>query len=222
MLLLFVLNAIAQDKAPMFSRTNDYAVKKENLHNAKVISDAIPAYPSAWIDKVVSTEIIGTCNGKTLVATGTSAELTNAQRSILNSIDLGTELIINMKYTCRNGVSGEAESNNMHFSALVVPETEAQFPGGLEEMSNYLKKNALNALSEEEFKKLSIVIKFTVNERGEIHGGKISGSTDPGTELLLLEAIYKMPKWKPAVNSSGASVKQEFEFGKKGNSGEGC
>jgi len=45
-------------------------------------------------------------------------------------------------------------------------------------------------------------------------------SGDQKTDKLLLKAINKMPKWKPAENSDGIKVKQEFEFS-VGNCG-GC
>ena len=57
------------------------------------------------------------------------------------------------------------------------------------------------------------VVIFAINEAGEIVNAKISRSSgDSKTDKLLLETIYKMPKWKPAKNSKGIKVKQIFEF----------
>ena len=61
---------------------------------------------------------------------------------------------------------------------------------------------------------------FTVNEEGEIVNAKISQTSgDSKTDKLFVEAINKMPKWKPAQNSKGVKVKQEFIFNL---SGGGC
>ena len=37
-------------------------------------------------------------------------------------------------------------------------------------------------------------------------------SGDAATDKLLLKAITKMPKWKPAETTDGTKVKQAFEF----------
>jgi TonB family protein len=55
---------------------------------------------------------------------------------------------------------------------------------------------------------------FTVSEAGEIVNTKISKTSgDAKTDKLMIEAINKMPKWKPAENAKGIKVAQEFEFG---------
>jgi TonB family protein len=54
-------------------------------------------------------------------------------------------------------------------------------------------------------------VKFTVNEEGGIMNPKmLRTSRDSKADKLVLEAISKMPKWKPAQNSKGVKVKQEF------------
>jgi len=54
-------------------------------------------------------------------------------------------------------------------------------------------------------------VKFTVNEEGKIVDALIfRSSEDPKADQLLLDAINKMPEWKPARNSTGMKIKQEF------------
>ena len=83
------------------------------------------------------------------------------------------------------------------------------------ELTNYLKKNIINKISEtnpsKQFPRVTAI--FTVNEEGKIIDAKISrSSNDPEVDKLLLETITKMPNWKPAENSEGIKVKQEFTF----------
>ena len=54
---------------------------------------------------------------------------------------------------------------------------------------------------------------FTVNEEGDVVDAKISKTSgDLLTDKLIVEGISKMPKWKPAKNSKGEKVKQDFIF----------
>lgn len=81
-------------------------------------------------------------------------------------------------------------------------------------MTQYLRENAINKIPETTSKQLQqALVGFTVNEKGAIANVQISKTSgDPNTDKLLLEAINKMPKWRPAEDSKGVKVKQEFEF----------
>lgn len=197
-----------------YTRNNSISIKIENLPSANLLSDVIPDYPSLWIHTCVSSEITGICDGKTTSAISTNDTLSNEQKTILKSIDLGTVIQINMVYKYNNTVNNTIETDKMHLSAIIMPETEAEFPSGYEGLTNYLKETATNKIPESKIKQLSRVsVKFIINEEGEINGTKISKSSfDPITDQLLLDAVNKMPKWKPAKNSKGIKIKQEFEF----------
>ncbi|MBK6838306.1 MAG: hypothetical protein IPG90_08535 [Bacteroidetes bacterium] len=72
----------------------------------------------------------------------------------------------------------------------------------------------INKITElETGQQLEGVVRFTVNEEGEIIDPKIKVTTNnPKSDKLLLDAIRNMPKWKPATNSQGGKMKQDFEF----------
>ena len=154
-------------------------------------------------------------------ADGKTEELNMQQKNLLNSVDLFSHIVINVKYRDENAATAKMDIREMHVSLTVIPESEAEFVGGTEKMKKYLKESAINKIDElTEKYMLNAIITFTVNEDGTIANAKISKSTgDPKTDDMLLAAINKMPKWKPAMNSNGAKVKQEFEF-RVGN--EGC
>jgi TonB family protein len=74
----------------------------------------------------------------------------------------------------------------------------------------YISENTISAISE---KIERAVVRFTVNEPGEIADAQISKTSgDPGIDELLLGVINNMPAWKPAEDANGAKVEQEFVF----------
>ena len=198
------------------------SVTMEKLNEAKLISDFIIGYPVNWIDEYVSVDILATCNGKFMKAISPNITLNAEQKNILNTVDLGTGIIINVKYKSRNIENNIIENKIMNVSMMVIPEVEAEYVGGEQQLKKYLRESVISKISETTYKLLQdsiAIVIFTVNEEGEIINGKISKTSgDLKTDKLLLEAIYKMPKWKPAKNSKGKKVKQEFEFS-VGNSG---
>lgn len=203
-------------------------VKKEKLQEAKLLSDFIPGYPSSWITSYTSVEISTICDGKLMKAVSSNDVLSAEQKNILNNVNLADDIVINVKYKYANLVTGGMENNNIHISMTVVPEIEAEYVGGRQQMINYLKENVIHKISESSLSgskessgnkqaKTKLfqegIVVFTVNEEGEIVNAKIfKTSGDSKTDKLLLETINKMPKWKPAKNSKGAKVKQEFEL----------
>lgn len=200
------------------------SIKKEQLIGVNLISDIIHDYPINWITDYISIEILGTCNGKFMIATSSNATLTEEQKYILNNIDIASDLVIDVNYTYKVPVTGVVEHNTMHVLMTVVPEIQAEYIGGHQQLINYLKEKSMHQFSEKDPKKVrQVVIRFTVNEEGKISESKITrASGDSKTERLLLDVINNMPPWKPAENAQGIKVKQEFEFIVGRNNGDGC
>lgn len=188
-------------------------IKRDTLTKATSLSDIIPHYPKNWISEYVSVDIQGTCDGKLVSATGPDDNLTASQKTILKKIDLGSDLIIDVKYKYLNQLDNLIENNKMHVTFTVVPEVEAEYIGGYQQMITYLKEKSANIIPEKSVSKSQIKIGFTINEQGDVTNAKITETTeDPKTCELLIEIINKMPKWKPAENSKGLKVKQDFVF----------
>jgi TonB family protein len=166
----------------------------------------------------VSVEILATCNSKVLTSQSTSDKLTPEQKNILNAADLGSDISIKIKFKYKNQAKDSLGSSKIiegKLAVTVVPETEAEFPGGFKQITEYLMKNVINKITEASTseKIRQAIVKFTVNEEGQVVDAKIlRTSTDPKIDDLLLNAINKMPKWVPAKNSKGIKVKQEFSI----------
>ena len=136
---------------------------------------------------------------------------------------MGSNIIVDVNYKYKNPVTNEINIHTMHAAVTLVPEIEAEYIGGYEQLRKYLKEKCIKKISElipKQFQQGSV--RFTVNEKGEIVNAEISMSSgDKAADKLLLDAINKMPKWKPAENSKGIKVKQQFQFS-MGNGNDGC
>ena len=195
-------------------------VKMKKLRDAKLISDIVDGYPTNWITSYDSVEILTTTNGIVTRAFSPKNVLSKEQKNLLNTVSLGSEIVINVKYKYKNPWNNKIENNNIHTAMTVVPEMEAQYIGGNSLLIKYLKENSFDKISESDFDNSHVLtIKFTVNEKGEIGNAKLTNtSKNPDIDKLLLGLINKMPNWKPAEDPNGKTVKQDFVF----SLGNGC
>ena len=189
-------------------------VIKSRLNAAAKLEDLYDGYPTNWLKDYVSTEIVSASNGKKVKASGMNNALTSEQKKILSSADLGAEVLINIRYKSKNSATDKSEIRSMSLSVTVVPDNEADFKGGKVQMKKYFSETVIDKISSDHFTSLNpSMIKFTVNEDGDIINARITMSTgDQEIDRLILESVNKMPKWIPAKNSDGMKVKQDFEF----------
>ena len=206
---------------PVFSQGLNFEVRGTNgrtltqtmILKANTMSDINPGYPSTWISEYIGTEISIIGEGKARKAVGKNEILSDDQKDLLHNASLGDNIIVDVDYKVANAIRG-MENRHMHFELTLTPEIQAQFPGGHQDLSAYLEDNAIYKISEEASRQMDpAIIRFTVTETGEISNAHVLQSSKiPDIDKLLLEAINKMPKWKPAENSNGLKLKQEFEF----------
>jgi hypothetical protein len=174
----------------------------------------------------VSVEILATGNGKVMSAQSVGSQLTTEQKRILQTAELGTDINIKINFKFKNQAGKSVGNENKIYegtlAVTVVPETEAEYPGGFSQLSDYFNKNVFSKINGESTtdKILMAAVKFTINEDGRITGAKMDKtSSDPQIDKLILDQTAKMPNWKPAKNSEGVKIKQEFSIP---FSGPGC
>ena len=215
LLLLFIFGTgYSQDLMYEVRGAYTRPVKKAVLDNATTMSDISPGYPSSWIKDYNSTEITTTGNGQVMKAAGTNEILTEEQRNIIQIADLGSDIVVNISYQYENSATLKMDTRHMNFKMTVVPEKEAEYSAGYDQLIKYLEDNAIHKITEKSSQPFpSMIVRFTVNEKGDIDNAFISqSSNDPEIDKIFLKAIHKMPKWKPAENAQGIKVKQDFEF----------
>ena len=208
---------------------NERPVTKEKLTQAKSLSNIVDYYPSNWIEKYESVEISSFIDGKEQKAVSKNQLLSAKQKYLLQSVDLANDLNITVKYKAKNDVSGNVEDNEINITLTIIPEKEAEFKGGYDEMIRYLKENSkvnTSGISPDLIHKT--FIQFTVTENGEIADIDLKrASGNPEIDKRMFELIRDMPEWIPAENSKGKKVKQNFELALNfefsfGQQGDGC
>jgi len=134
---------------------------------------------------------------------------------ILKTVDIGTDITVNIKYKSINSATDKIETREMNFVVTMVPEFEAQYPGGNNQLKKYLKENAVKRISDKDAGIMEYgKVRFAINEKGEAVDARIAKSSGISEiDKLLLDVINRMPKWKPAQDSKGVKYKQQFELG---------
>ena len=182
-----------------------------------VLSD--PQYNYTKIIEFVSIEISGNCQGKKYAAKSTGDRLTLEQKNILNTIDLGSDIDIAINFVYKgNAKKNLCEPNKIRegsYTVTVVPDTEAEYPGGNSQLTAYLNAKVFDKIPEgRDFDKtLQATVNFKIDAEGQVVDVNIPRSSYVQvSDSLLLQAFKSMPKWKPAKNSKGIKVKQEFSI----------
>jgi len=167
----------------------------------------------------VSIEITGVCRGKVLAAKGVSDKLSAEQKNILSNVDPGTNIRVRIRFRYKSWANLTPDESNRiregEYTAAVIPELEAAYPGGFKQLTDYILKNIFNkAPSPEAYRKIQqAVVEFTVNEEGKVINAVLSRkSSDAAIDKLILDAIRNMPQWKPAANAEGEKVKELFRI----------
>jgi hypothetical protein len=214
LLVLSVLSVFAQDLGFQVKGAYDRRIRAEKFEKATNMRDLIDGYPETWIAEYVSTGITVVSGDKVNKAMGHDDHLTADQVSLLKSAGLGDDIVVDVAFKSKNFITNELDIRYMHYTATLVPEHEAEYPGGEESMKAYLKENAISKIPNESFKELQqAVFRFTVDEQGRIVNARaITTSGNPKTDSLLLKSIKNMPEWKPAENSGGIKVTQDFQL----------
>jgi TonB family protein len=215
LLVFMTLFAVGFSQPLQFTVRGAYAfgANSEALREVRFMHQMIPFYTGSGVMKYLSTEVSAGCNGKELKATGRGDTLTAEQREVISQAEPGTDIVITIKYTFNNKIVPDKQAYTIQHVITVLPEVTASF-ASYKEMLQYLKLNTIDKLCDPNCKKFPFAtVRFTVNENGDVIGVRIGEtSADPKVDEVLIEAIRNMPKWKPAQNSKGKKVKQEFQF----------
>lgn len=208
------LSGFAQDLAYEVRGKYLKTVTKDVLEHSNLLSDIIAGYPVNWVKEYVSVDVLTEKDGKTELAKGENQVLNSEQKTILNKVDLDSEVHINVRYRSINSVTERKENNEMVVKMTVIPDIQAEFEGGDDNLKKYLKDNLIDRITENtppEFQKGKVV--FKIDSTGKLVDEEIlESSGDTNMDNFLLEVFRNMPNWKPAQNAIGEKVKQRFEF----------
>lgn len=189
-------------------------VTQSKLRSASALKDFIKDYPSNWIEDYVSVELTAVENGNSTAVKGVNANLNAEQKKLLSAMRLNAKLEVNIKYHRKNSVTGLTDLHTSHLVMTVIPETEAKFPGGETYLNNYINKNIVDRIDGDLMEVIrNCKVLFMVDEKGNVADAKMTSSTgDNKTDQLIMEALYEMPVWSPALDENKTKVRQQFEF----------
>lgn len=200
----------------------------EPAQASTLFPQAYRVYPVEYYNKIlefVSVEIAASIHGKSVVTKSQGSKLTAEQKNLLGAAEMGADILVKVKYHYKQPSQYDAgpvrETIEGKVLVTAVPDTEAEFPGGLKQATDYFARNVIARSTESNAveKIQRAIVRFTVNEEGRITDVKLSQkSEDPKIDKLLLDAMSNMPRWKPATDAKGNRVKQEIvlPFGRGG------
>jgi len=101
----------------------------------------------------------------------------------------------------------QEKENNIDVQPEIVfsPEVRPEFPGGVEGWRRFLQKNLKSRESDEAYK-ITVIVKFVVNEDGSISNLEIAQSGGQEFDNEVLRVMKKSPKWIAGSNG-GRKVK---------------
>ena len=77
-------------------------------------------------------------------------------------------------------------------------EIQPEFPGGRKAFITYLQNNLTKISIPDNLKGSTVVVQFTIDEKGEVNDAKIKKSVQPQIDKAAIKIINEMPNWNPA------------------------
>ncbi|NND33357.1 MAG: energy transducer TonB [Saprospiraceae bacterium] len=187
------------------------SITREELDEARSLTDLNKNFKSSWIKEYISIEILINHNGRIMKGLSHDDILTHEQKDIMTMADSETDISVRVLYMPKNTLKNN-EPKEIDFSFRLTPENNASYSGGFEELQRYIKQEAIDKMADGSFNPEDLAaIKFTINKAGQIvNTHLVESSKDESIDALLLQTIRKMPPWKPAEYDNGLKIKQDF------------
>ncbi len=149
------------------------SITKEKLKKANTLIDLNKNYKPSWIREYISVEILTSYKGKPRKAMGENITLNQEQKDIMNMADVGTDISVKVHYIPENTLKHN-DPKEINFTFSVEPENQAKFPGGQQQLKQYLKENLIDKISEAPFRKYQLaVVKFIIDEEEHIQEPRV-------------------------------------------------
>ncbi|MEI6020986.1 MAG: TonB C-terminal domain-containing protein [Bacteroidota bacterium] len=164
----------------------------------------------------VSIEIVVKSKGEYQNAKGTSHALNKQQKELLLMADLGTDIVVKLKFKYKEWISNADKDDGIkeaEYTLTVIPNEEAMMNGGYTQFSDYLNEHLVKPFpGKSNFNKIAqAAVQFSVNDKGEIIMPKlIRSSSDKKIDQAILKVISNMKHWNVAKNAQGLPVQEEF------------
>lgn len=187
------------------------SIQENKLDKINTLTDLDKRYPTSWVKKYISVEISAYKNGIQTKASGSSDVLNQDQKELIRLADRSSDIAVSVTYLPNNSLKNET-AKQYDFKVTPMPDKNADYAEGAAQLIQYLKENSIVNIEAGSFTGYDLTaIKFTITEQGHITDVKVAlPSKNIKIDEMLVVAISKMPKWKPAAFSNGLKVKQDF------------
>jgi hypothetical protein len=195
-----------------FNRVQKYvSISPTQLNEANTLSDLNHYYKADWVKEYKSVTLTVISNGQKKTIKNTNHKLTTAQKKLIQSSDLDSEINVVITYLPKNNLSN-SRIQEMNFSFRIDPEQNAQFLGG--ELDNYIRETLMNKVSIKDIPQYQVAaIKFIIDGNGHIVDAHVAqASKNVDADKLILKTICEMPNWVSAQYPDGTKTEQEFVF----------
>jgi periplasmic protein TonB len=92
-------------------------------------------------------------------------------------------------------------SESLEKPATTPANVEPQFPGGAAAWAAFLSRHLQAPEPLEAGEKITVLVRFLVNEIGTVTGFEIIKSGGEAFDREVLRVLHRMPKWKPALRN---------------------
>jgi hypothetical protein len=187
------------------------SIQENKLDAINTLTDLDKRYPTSWVREYISVEISAYKNGIQTKASGISDVLNQAQKELIRLADRSSDIAVSVMYLPENSLKNN-KVKQYDFKVTIMPDKNAVFSEGAEQLIQYLQKNSLVNIEAGSLTGYDLTaIKFTITEQGHTTDIQVAlASKDTKIDEMLVAAISKMPSWKPAAFSNGLKVKQNF------------
>jgi hypothetical protein len=187
------------------------SIQENKLADINTLQDLDKRYPTSWVKEYISVEISAFKNGTKVRASGNGEVLTQEQKELIRLADRNRDIAVNITYLPNNSLKNNTVKQ-YDFELSVMPVKNATYAESAEQLVQYLKSNGIGNIETGSFTGYDLTaIKFTITEQGHIGDIKVVlPSKDAKIDEMMVAAISKMPKWKPAEFSNGLKIKQDF------------
>lgn len=190
-------------------------ITREALIKATKVDDLISADAMNYVESMWDVKLSVISSKKNPIEKGDDRVLTEEQLDILQSLEYNTECNITALCILKDRESGQLTEGYFDDYFTVTPEKEANYKGGKDAITDYLRSKSSELTKKAKQKKLEVgMIRFVVTKEGAIADASLDSSCGySAIDEALLKLVMEMPKkWSPAENAIGENVDQEFVF----------
>jgi len=203
-----------QNKPDSWNHIFGRIINKRLLISANTIDELVQHYPTSLIKEYDNVWIKSSLKEKNISLMSESHELSLEQKSLFKHATIGESFEIVINYHITNPKTQEVQFERLNVGLTIVPEQEAEYTEGYNEMIAYFEEKSLEIYYGKNLDNFtSVGLRFTITEDGqaeEIHKTRDSGYEE--IDRYIIKLIENMPPWTPAKDANGNMVKQEFEL----------